>query len=230
MARALTVALVCAALFAVGWCSLEGLEPQESGGVVQWLHSLLPTALVGRKPYFCKWHSCPTFNVTDKNLFFETRVYDEVSWVTCPLPYKNLVSLRDWEKEREACFWSLYGYISGNNAASQQIKMTVPVVERFADGAVPFMGFYIPGSDVPAPKNANLTVVTEPQTTYYVRSFSGFGYNRWTHVDNWRIQTEYLTTALKKMGIATGGALTAASYNSPMELFCRHNEVWINAA
>ncbi len=141
-------------------------------------------------------------------------------------------------------FGRLFRFISGNNAARQDIAMTAPVtqssapaptrgaklamtapVNQVADGDAFRVGFVVPSkytlASVPRPLDPSVTIRAVPAQRIASWRYSG----RWTEA-NFEAAQSALRAVLKARGWAVVGAPVIARYDPPfMPAFLRRNEV-----
>jgi hypothetical protein len=128
----------------------------------------------------------------------------------------------------------LFKYISGANAASSKIAMTVPVLTFVQPPAGPFcktrftVAFMAPHAVVaaggpPAPTDASVFVKTTGAAEFYVASKGG-----WVMTDGAEAGLAAgLAAALEAAGIEFADRVFLAGYDPPFRLVNRHNEVWV---
>lgn len=180
-------------------------------------------------PSFCKSNECPKFTVVDKQDTYELRKYEEAYWTST-----NILGV-DMKKAGNQAFHRLYDYITGDNVDGVTIDMTVPVINRVIPGEGPLCdnnftySFYVPSkyqdSGPPAPTNPDVYTNILPEFSAYVRQFGG----RFETAAQWISEADALLADLEKAGLRDTVDQTffyTASYNSPFELFNRHNEIW----
>jgi len=128
-------------------------------------------------------------------------------------------------------FMELFGYISGSNSRQEEIKMTVPVtVERTPtitdDRFTMSMCFFLGNdhqTDPPTPTNSNLYIQDRPQITIYTREFGGWpGESFYT-----RERREFEALLSRDGKTYQPRREFRVSYQSPMRLFNRRNELWM---
>ena len=142
-------------------------------------------------------------------------------------------------------FNRLFRYISGNNAARQEIAMTAPVtqapagrgrgekiamtapVNQVADGDAFLVGFVVPAKytrdTVPQPLDPAVKIREVPAQLTASWRYSG----RWTEA-NFQAALAELRGVLKSRGLAVAGEPVIARYNPPfMPTFLRRNEVLV---
>lgn len=159
-------------------------------------------------------------------------------------------SARYQKRPSSKMFRELFKYISGVNDRGEEINMTRPVttlhhVERkdyLGNVEVQEMCFYLPEAYQPehqhdeagpSPRHLALTppeplenskvfIHTRPEMEVYVRTFGGYAINQ----DTWVSQKKALEEDLIGKPYHDHEYFTVG-YNSPMHLFNRRNEVWI---
>jgi SOUL heme-binding protein len=144
-------------------------------------------------------------------------------------------------------FNRLFRYISGNNAARQEIAMTAPVtqapanaargrgekiamtapVNQVADGDAFLVGFVVPRkytrATVPQPLDPAVSIREVPAQLTASWRYSG----RWTE-SNFQAALAELRAVLQTRGLAVAGEPVIARYNPPfMPTFLRRNEVLV---
>jgi len=179
-----------------------------------------------KKPRFCGKHSCPKY-WSKKRKGYEIRCYAPSAWAYTKAEDKDT-------KYYKSEFMRLFRYIQGNNAEKRKIKMTVPVLTTMKYNLTDHttksgMGFYIPtkkmkNGTAPAPNDPKVVVKKTKKFCVYVRSFGGYVMGRTKTMYR---QLGALTKSLKRDNATFVPFLsTFAGYNSPWQLFWRHNEVW----
>lgn len=183
------------------------------------------------KPTFCKKLDCPLYKVIESQKDkYELREYEQILWVGTRV--QNI----DYDQATYTNFMKLFRYISGNNAKSKKIAMTVPVLNKIIPGQGPAcesdftMDFFLTQdaskfSTYPRPNNTEVTIVTTPKLRAYVRSFSGY----FRSYDAWRKEAMKLIADIGDQSKYDTSAWYTAGYDSPFTLFNRHNEVWFIA-
>eukprot|EP00088_Acartia_fossae_P002214 TRINITY_DN10879_c0_g1_i1.p1 TRINITY_DN10879_c0_g1~~TRINITY_DN10879_c0_g1_i1.p1 ORF type:complete len:361 (+),score=116.59 TRINITY_DN10879_c0_g1_i1:36-1118(+) len=146
-----------------------------------------------------------------------------------------MMSSKRWKKTPQSVmFMQLFKYISGVNKEGQEVEMTRPVSTHHAvkeqreggDLEVQEMCFYIPQehqANPPQPLDTSPVYIhTRPNMRVYVRRFGGY----LMAAEEWSEQRELLETLLFGKAHNQNEYYTNG-YNSPMELFNRRNEVWV---
>jgi len=159
-------------------------------------------------------------------------------------------SARYQKRPSSEMFKQLFKYISGVNDRGEEINMTRPVttlhhVERkdyLGNVEIQEMCFYLPEAYQPqhqhedagpsprhialAPpkplENSKVFIHTRPEMEVYVRTFGGYAINQ----DTWESHKKALQDDLIGKSYDDNEYFTVG-YNSPMHLFNRRNEVWI---
>lgn len=126
---------------------------------------------------------------------------------------------------------SLFDYYSGNNVQHEKINMTAPVLVDVENSAYT-VNFYLPkkyqskSPSPPSPSSDQIKVEKLPKYKYAaVRRYDDF-----VSENNIREQLASLKKGLKGTIYQRASLLnryTVASYNSPMELFKRVNEIFL---
>jgi SOUL heme-binding protein len=156
------------------------------------------------------------------------------------LAAETVVSGADEEDARGAAFRILFDYISGANRAGEEVAMTVPVetaargekiamtapVETApAAGSGYAMRFFLPASytreSAPEPTDPRVRIVSLPETTQAVLTFSGS-----TGAAQIASEEERLLRALEGSAWRPTGTPVASFYDPPWTIsFLRRNEV-----
>jgi len=216
LAVVLTLALLHCTFAAPWWSWLGGSKDEETAAA---------------PPKFCKGYECPTYKVIEEFDGYELREYDATVWVDTQMPAMETDFWED-RSQMSGVFMRLFRYITGANEQKQKIDMTVPVVNTHTKDAV-YMAFFMPPehSNPPQPTDSNVRIYRAPKGQFYVKSFSGFAYGIFGNKNYFKVA---LTDLIQKMEDASQTVddtmFFTASYNSPWDLFGRHNEVWIPKA
>jgi len=133
-------------------------------------------------------------------------------------------------------FRKLFSYITGNNEEKQKIPMTVPVLcplEKDSSGGYAQnynMMFWLPQkyqspNHTPKPSSDQVRITMWGERIAYVRS-----YGWWATESLIKKNENKLRESLDAAGVKAGvdydpSMVYSASYNSPWEIFGRHNEV-----
>lgn len=158
----------------------------------------------------------------------------------------------DFDAAGNRAFRSLFGYISGDNTASQtlemtspvvqspgasgttasqKIEMTTPVVQRTgADARSHVVAFVLPTTlteqSAPTPAGAEVTLRTVPEALVAATTYSG----RWTE-SAYADHCAELLASLAAAGLTTVGEPRFARYDPPLKpWFLRRNEVLVDLA
>jgi len=171
-------------------------------------------------------------------------------------PYTIMMSRRFQKTPASIMFRRLFKYISGVNQEGQEIAMTRPVStlhkvvreDSLGNLEALLMCFYLPSEyqpthshphkeTKPAPQarhasisaptpmeDSRVEILTRPAIDVYARTFDGFALT----ADTWENQRQILLDDLigKKV---KNDEFFCASYNSPMEMTNRRNEIWVQA-
>jgi len=142
-------------------------------------------------------------------------------------------------KDDKEAFMLLFGYISGQNSSSKSVAMTTPVqVEKVSakiamtvpvekslssDNAVS-MRFFLPRSfstdTVPKPKDPRIKLVSLPQETFAVISYSGFNSD-----DRFQRKSDRLSKLLTGSKWTPVSPASFLGYDAPFTIpFLRRNE------
>jgi len=118
----------------------------------------------------------------------------------------------------------LFRYITGANARNANIPMTVPVLTKIEPSRTAML-FYLPSPSPPRPSDDDVTLFSLPRSRFYVRTFTT---NFWTSARNWHNAQTALEAELRRMGRSWNtNVVYRVGYDSPMTLFGRHNEIWL---
>ena len=155
-----------------------------------------------------------------------------------PLPRKNTPFLRfsgvDYSEAVRTGFERLFAYISGANKPKVKIEMTAPVAIEIKAAAGPFCAsnftenFFVPfkyQSSQPPEPTGKVYIRTFPKHCQYVTTYPGFS-NTTLIQEN----VARLVKALEKKGLGDSYYTSSyffAGYDSPYEVFHRHNEIWL---
>jgi len=171
-------------------------------------------------------YECAPYTVLETAADYQVRRYPSMKWAT--------VTMTRSPQTPNKSFMKLFGYISGANEDEAKISMTVPVSTKVTtlaeeDGQVQReeMGFYVPGSHQEAPPNpkGEVTIVTRPEMTVFVRTFGGFAKDK-----DWEEQREQLMASLR--GRDDFDAVNTKEYfrqgfDAPFKFWNRKNEVFL---
>ncbi|ESP03588.1 hypothetical protein LOTGIDRAFT_205030 [Lottia gigantea] len=175
-------------------------------------------------PWFCKGLECPKFNLLNKTKDYEVRQYGSLTWVTTS-------HIGQWKSDilGELLFKNLFSYIEGNNTMKKQLDLAVPLLTKLESagdrGSIYTMHLLIPRENIdhlPSPLNTNLTFITIPPSTYYIRSFDGVAYDR-----QYMKVLQELVNAINDTGAYPDDFFYTATYDHPQVKENRHNEVWL---
>jgi len=146
-----------------------------------------------------------------------------------------LMSSKRWKKQPSSImFMELFKYISGVNKEGNEIEMTRPVSTHHSikkkqfggDLEVQEMCFYVPAehqANPPQPlENSPVYIFKRPTMRVYVLRFGGFALSS----DTWQKNHDLLENLLIGKPHHDTEYYTNG-YDSPMTLFNRRNEVWI---
>jgi len=127
-------------------------------------------------------------------------------------------------------FGPLARFISGNNAQSQSIAMTAPVIQETVAPETHCVSFVLPAnydaSSIPAPKNALVTIVEVTPKRVAVRAFKG-GWKSSRFESN----RDALEAAVHAADLTTHGNAYFARFDPPWKPgFLKRNEVLIDLA
>ena len=174
--------------------------------VIAMISSLLSGCAVNK-------YETPAYRVVKSDGPFEIRVYPKITIVS--LPMRNHGS--------DGAFMKLFGYISGQNVASEKIPMTVPVI--MSGGSPRMMSFILPKdvvqNGVPAPFNHDLMISNLPVGSYAAYRFAGS-----TSPSNGDQAALVLRGWTDRNTLTVTGSPLFAYYNPPWTPgFMRRNEV-----
>ncbi|XP_062602201.1 heme-binding protein 2-like [Saccostrea cucullata] len=180
-------------------------------------------------PDFCNKLDCPKYQVLEKNKDYELRLYESSGWMS-----SNTAGI-DYKEASYTNFRRLFRYINGTNEKAEKIAMTAPVLIMVQPGPGPACENNFTMSFFMSPKVANPPAPTEkgvfpqkmPQMKVYVRSFSGYVIS----INTWLEEAKKLEEAIsaKEAGKFHTEFFFTAGYNSPFQIFNRHNEIWFIA-
>lgn len=183
------------------------------------------------KPDSCRGDECPEYTVIKSmsNEDYEVREYVASRWVATGYRATNIFT--KFTKMNSA-FMKLFQYISGSNMAEAKIEMTRPVrttvnscAQTDCSKKTHEMAFFMPlnnTANTPAPFSPEVEIIDVPAATYYVRSFSGYMYER-----GYDRELRKLKQSIGDENAYDGSYHINAGYNSPMEWSDRHNEVML---
>lgn len=180
-----------------------------------------------KKPDFCNNLDCPEFTVVEKTKDYELREYVLTNWVTTSMTgVEYSTASRDM-------FFRLFNYIQGKNAKKEKIAMTAPVVIRLIPGPGPAcesnftMSFFMSNKvkNPPQPTESTVFLNHAPVFRAYVKQFGGYV----TKIEDWISKAQELIKAINDPSKYVTETYFTAGYNSPFEIFHRHNEIWFIA-
>ena len=163
----------------------------------------------------------PNFEVIQKADDVEIRDYAPYQVASC-----DVSDIKDLRQASSYGFQYLFNYISGQNAKSQKISMTVPVQQKPSAGGWR-ISFVVP-SDVqnagaPNPMSSRVEIEDVPGVRVAALSYRGL----WNTNKFAELQGE-LITKLTGLGFKPVGEAFSAVYNPPFTPpILRHNEVLI---
>ena len=165
----------------------------------------------------------PNFTIIKKTDVYEVRRYE-----------KRMVAEVTYGEE-DSGFQVLFGYISGANKNTQEVQMTVPVIQsKKIDMTAPVtqsdnngqmvMRFFLPSQyskqNAPTPTDKRVQIIDLPEEYFAVISYSGFASD-----SNFIKHHEKLEAAIERDGFIALGPPVKATYNSPFTPpFLRRNE------
>ncbi|XP_078612516.1 heme-binding protein 2-like isoform X2 [Branchiostoma floridae x Branchiostoma japonicum] len=176
-------------------------------------------------PAFCNKLECPKYSTVKTTKDYEERIYKAAKWTS------TIVSGMEYNPAVSEGFMKLFSYIEGNNMKKAVIPMTAPVATKVEHGQGPYcktnftVSFFVPfadQADPPEPSAADVFTNPLPQMTAFVKSFGGFAKEK-----DWTETAQALAESLDNATISYHKDFYyTAGYNSPFQLFDRHNEVW----
>jgi hypothetical protein len=185
-------------------------------------------------PAFYKGLEGPKFSVLKKGDGWELRRYDPASWVSTKREAMELDQAMGGGAT--GGFMKLFSYISGANAVSTKIDMTVPVLTKVEPGQGPTcnstftVSFYNPckyqgSTAAPKPSDPLSFINNMPAMDVYVTSFGGFANSQ-----EYKQKAAELMQKLKAAKEPFNDKYWfTAGYDSPYTVTNRHNEVWVPA-
>lgn len=162
----------------------------------------------------------------------EVRQYDTLLWASTDVESDSVSSAGS------IAFGRLFGYLSGENDASQKIDMTAPVINKITPGTGPncnntfTVSFFVPWSyqnDVGPPKPTAEDVYIEEKKMgeFAVATYGGFAGDD----DVVQEASELADAIFDSKDISedekNGGEYYFVGYDSPYTLRNRHNEDWL---
>ncbi|XP_078385067.1 uncharacterized protein LOC144667511 [Oculina patagonica] len=183
-------------------------------------------------PTFCNSYDCPEFYEVKLNASdYTLRCYSEsYRWVTTTVTSENS------RQAGRTAFWRLFRYIQGANEEKMKIKMTVPVTNQIQPDTKSesfcknnfTVSFFIPfkhQKNAPAPSEENVHLTVVKPFCAYVRVYGGY-----SNMEKVEQHYNALVKALNRDGLGddfSTDVIYTAGYNDPMEVFNRHNEIWL---
>jgi len=170
----------------------------------------------------CKEQSleCPDFKMVAVKTGYEVRKYPALKWVC--------TRYAGHEPSSNKMFMKLFNYIQGSNDQGVKIPMTAPVTTYIEPGAGPncnnnfTMCFFVPTAfwgNTPQPTDKEVFLLDTPESTQYVKAFSGFTSNEQNVNKSHELMTALGNTTVDETKWLTNG------YDSPFKLRDRRNEV-----
>ena len=159
------------------------------------------------------------YEVLEADGAHELRYYERLVLISTPMQ-RGL-------DEQSSPFYRLFHYISGKNAAAQEIPMTAPVFMDQENDQTTTMEFVMPAdmlpADTPAPQDPLVDVKTLEDYTVAAIRFSGL-----LEQDNIAEHRQKLELWIAEKGWVINGPVKAAGYNPPFTIpALRRNEVLI---
>ncbi|XP_068244093.1 heme-binding protein 2-like [Palaemon carinicauda] len=160
---------------------------------------------------------------------YEIRSYAPANWVCRDHTGDNFRN-----RDQAMSFFDLFDYITGQNSAETDIKMTAPVTVHTqnnfdAQGNSQYkMCFYLPAihqANPPSPKNSAVYIENRPALILAARRFGGFVKGQ----RDWNEHKEALKADMKADNELDFDFdnFYGASYDSPYTFKDRRNEVWV---
>jgi len=179
--------------------------------------------------HYGKYNAIP-YEVLNKTDDFEIRRYPSFRYAEAREPNVGMSTANGRN------FRKLFSYISGNNDAKEKIPMTVPVLctlQKDPSGGYSEnfnMMFWLPQkyqclSCPPKPSSDQVQITMWGERIAYVRSYGWWAFEKLI-----KYNENKLRESLDAMGVKGGvdydpSTVYSASYNSPWQIFGRHNEV-----
>jgi len=154
---------------------------------------------------------------------FEERVYPARRWITTTMEGPALDPLMS------PMFWTLYGYIDGQNDQNASIPMTTPtstLVQPTSSGYRYTMAFYLPSAyqdDVPN-GGPDVTVEDRPRLTILTRRFGGYATD-----EKVASEREAMERLIRSAGLEEEvdfDTYYLANFDDPFVYTGRRNELW----
>jgi len=141
-------------------------------------------------------------------------------------PAKNWACKSSQGDQSRRSFFSLFNYIEGENQQETKIAMTIPVTTEATQDSTMTMCFYL-GEDhqanPPTPTGEGVFIENRPGITVFTRRFGG-----WANDDDWSSEKNAVKRVVTNEGIEYDSTKEyRVSYQSPMRLFNRRNELWL---
>ncbi|XP_054805290.1 uncharacterized protein LOC129308252 [Prosopis cineraria] len=180
--------------------------------------------------FVCGAIESPQYTVVHLESDFEIRLYRDSVWISAPARDISFVKAT-WNG-----FHRLFQYTQGANLNFSRIAMTTPVLTSIVPGAGPlhssayFVRFYLPvkfqaNPPLPLPQ-LHIKPCKWDSHCVAVRKFSGYARD-----DNIVKEAEKLDISLSRSPWANATSskgYSIAQYNSPLRIFGRTNEVWVD--
>uniref|UniRef100_A0A8C5MFS7 Heme-binding protein 2 n=1 Tax=Leptobrachium leishanense TaxID=445787 RepID=A0A8C5MFS7_9ANUR len=175
-------------------------------------------------PEFCRDAKCPRYELLETHEEYELRAYVSTNWVITGMN-------KTMERESiSSSFICLARYTRGLNSKGMKMEMAVPVVIfiPLKEESIfpPSMAFFLPPDlDAPQPSDSKLKFLILPEVQLYVRSFGGYA-----EPDDVSQNIQTLSNALVTHNKSFDTSFSGFNiYDSPHEVFDRHNEVFFVA-
>merc|ERR1711997_662275 len=156
-------------------------------------------------------YECAPYCVLETAEDYQVRRYPSTKWAT--------VTMTRSQQTPNKSFMKLFGYISGANEEEENEEGGPLMKEE--------MGFYVPTShqESPPKPKGEVTIVTRPEMTVFVRTFGGFAKD-----NGWEKQRDQLMASLR--GREDFEAINTkeyyrVGYDAPFKFWNRKNEVFV---
>lgn len=179
----------------------------------------------GCKPKFCGGYECPKYWTIARRKGYDIRCYATTTWaMTRSLKPNQVVFTSE--------FMKLFAYVEKHNSEKKKIGMTVPVFtgnwfNMTTKETNSLLGFWIPtpcNTTTPTPNDGDVFLKKQDKFCVYVRKFGGYNVGNTMYMYHHLYK---LTKDLQKDGKSHVKVKSAVNtYDNPLTIFGRHNEVW----